>query len=62
MNKENWSQQAWCLIPVIPITTEVEMENIALTGQPEQKDSETPSQQIRWVVCISIIPAHGRHR
>jgi hypothetical protein len=39
----------WWLMPVIPATPEAKIGRIKVYGQPEQKDSETPSQQTSQV-------------
>jgi hypothetical protein len=45
---------AWWFAPVIPTIQEAEIRRIAVQGQPEQKISETLSQQVNQVfgVCL----------
>jgi hypothetical protein len=53
----NISTTGWerCSTSVILTTWEVEIGRITVQGQPEQKVSETPSQQINWLMLV--IPA-----
>jgi hypothetical protein len=42
-------------MPIIPAIQEVEIRRIMVRGQPGQKVSETPFQQISQTLCVSVI-------
>jgi hypothetical protein len=45
-------------MPIIPATKEAEIRKIMALGQPEEKVSKTPSQQISWLWWpVTVIPA-----
>jgi hypothetical protein len=56
--------QMWWLMPITPVTQEMESWKIVVHGQPQQKVSEKPSQQLSWAwwwePVIPFVTGHSR--